>query len=82
MDDTATRHQENSSTTFVRLHATARADGHELAHISYRGSTGLEKFYERCGYVETGRVPGGLRFSFGDRDDVDMTYRPDGRPLL
>lgn len=63
------------------LHATARSDGYELAHISYRGGTGLEKFYEQCGYVETGRVPAGLRFSFGDRDDVDMTRRLDGCPL-
>ncbi|XAS76739.1 GNAT family N-acetyltransferase [Dermatophilaceae bacterium Sec6.4] len=63
------------------LHATARANDYELVQISYRGGTGLEKFYEKCGYVETGRVPGGLRFSFGDRDDVDMTRRLDGQPL-
>lgn len=63
------------------LHATARVGGYDLAHISYRGGTGLDVFYKRCGYVETGRVPGGLRFSFGERDDVDMTRRLNGLPL-
>lgn len=63
------------------LHARARGDGRELVQIDYRGGTGLGVFYERCGYVETGRVPGGLRFSFGDRDDVAMTRRLDGLAL-
>lgn len=63
------------------LHARARKHGRELVQIDYRGGTGLGAFYERCGYVETGRMPGGLRFSFGDRDDVAMTRRLDGLPL-
>lgn len=63
------------------LHAHARSQGCELVQIDYRGGTGLGAFYQRCGYVETGRVPGGLRFSFGDRDDVAMTRRLDGLPL-
>ncbi len=63
------------------LHATAREQGRELVQIAYRGGSGLDIFYGQCGYVETGRVPGGLRFSFGDRDDVDMARRLDGRPL-
>ena len=63
------------------LHARARQEGRELVQIDYRGGTGLGAFYERCGYVETGRVPGGLRFTFGDRDDVAMARRLDGLPL-
>ncbi|AKU18515.1 hypothetical protein VV02_00910 [Luteipulveratus mongoliensis] len=63
------------------LHVEAREAGRELVEIAYRGGTGLGAFYESCGYVETGRVPGGLRFSFGDRDDVQMTRRLDGHPL-
>ena len=63
------------------VHATARQQGHEIVTITYRGGTGLGGFYDRCGYLETGRVPGGLRFGFGDRDDVHMARRLDGRPL-
>lgn len=63
------------------LHAQARAVGREIVDIGYRGGTGLGEFYESCGYVETGRVPGGLRFSFGTRDDVHMARRLDGLPL-
>ena len=63
------------------LHARAREHGRELVQINYRGGTGLGAFYERCGYLETGRVLGGLRFSFGDRDDVAMSRRLDGLPL-
>lgn len=59
------------------LHAVARRDGVEISEISYRGGTGLEKFYDALGYVETGRVPGGLRFSWGDVDDVAMARRLD-----
>ena len=63
------------------LHVQARRGDRELVQIDYRGGTGLGAFYERCGYVETGRIPGGLRFSFGDRDDVAMTRRLDGLAL-
>lgn len=58
------------------LHGHARRDGVEISEISYRGGTGLEKFYEQFGYAETGRVAGGLRFRWGDEDDVAMA-----RPL-
>ncbi|MBD2759651.1 GNAT family N-acetyltransferase [Yimella sp. cx-573] len=58
------------------LHGVARRDGMEICEIGYRGGTGLESFYERFGYRETGRVVGGLRFSWGDEDDVAMA-----RPL-
>lgn len=57
------------------LHGQARRDGVEICEISYRGGTGLEKFYEQLGYVETGRLPGGLRFSWGEVDDVAMARR-------
>lgn len=57
------------------LHRQARLLGREIVEIGYRGGTGLGAFYERAGYVECGRVPGGLRFSFGERDDVSMLRR-------
>ncbi|MDE9366577.1 GNAT family N-acetyltransferase [Luteipulveratus sp. YIM 133132] len=63
------------------LHARARSHGRAIAEIAYRGGTGLGDFYAGVGYVETGRLPGGLQFSFGTRDDVSMARRLDGRPL-
>lgn len=57
------------------LHGTARREGAEICEIAYRGGTGLESFYAPLGYVETGRVVGGLRFSWGDVDDVAMARR-------
>ncbi|WP_106539245.1 GNAT family N-acetyltransferase [Haloactinopolyspora alba] len=51
----------------------ARADGLEFLHLTYRDGTGLGRFYESCGYVETGRVPGMIRVAPGDdRDSVIM----------
>lgn len=54
------------------LHRVAREQGIEICEIGYRGGTGLERFYRQFGYVETGRLPGGLRFSWGAEDDVSM----------
>ncbi len=51
----------------------ARADGLEFLHLTYRDGLGLRRFYESCGYVETGRVPDMIRVAPGDdRDSVIM----------
>ncbi|MGR8009031.1 N-acetyltransferase family protein [Streptomyces hypolithicus] len=52
----------------------ARAsDGIEAIRLTCRGGTGADRFYERCGYKEVGRVPGAIRVGPGDdRDDVIM----------
>ncbi|TWP37855.1 GNAT family N-acetyltransferase [Leekyejoonella antrihumi] len=63
------------------MHAIARDHGVEVARLNYRGGTGVGAFYETCGYREIGRLPRGLRFTFGDVDDVDMARRLDGHPL-
>lgn len=48
-------------------------DGIEAVRLTCRGGTGLERFYERCGYKEVGRVPGALRVAPGDdRDDITL----------
>lgn len=60
------------------LHAVARRRGAQLATLGYRSGMGLGRFYAGAGYLETGRVRDGLRFSFGPRDDVQMVYRLDG----
>ncbi|MBA5225396.1 MULTISPECIES: GNAT family N-acetyltransferase [Streptomyces] len=47
--------------------------GIEAIRLTCRGGTGLERFYEACGYKEVGRVPGAIRVGPGDdRDDVTM----------
>jgi GNAT superfamily N-acetyltransferase len=41
--------------------------------LTCRGGLGLERFYERCGYKEVGRIPGVIRVAPGDdRDEVFM----------
>lgn len=58
------------------MHRAARADGAEIAELGVRGGYGTEVFYERCGYTETGRLPGGIRVAPGDdRDDISMARR-------
>jgi GNAT superfamily N-acetyltransferase len=52
---------------------TARTWGLAGLKLTLRGGLGLETFYGRCGYTETGRVPGAIRVAPGDdRDDVTM----------
>ncbi|MFD4988642.1 GNAT family N-acetyltransferase [Streptomyces sp. NPDC058374] len=57
---------------------TAREDlGLEQLHLAARGGAGLEKFYGRLGWRESGRRPGALRFAPGDdRDEVLMFLAP------
>ena len=68
------------------LHALARSRGLEIVRLTCRGGRGLESFYARLGYRETGRLPGGVRFSTPDGPvdftDVELAVRTDGRPLV
>lgn len=51
----------------------ARAAGWEALQVTVRGGLGLERFYQRCGFHEVGRLPGALRLAPGDdRDEVLM----------
>ena len=41
--------------------------------VTVRAGMGTERFYERLGYVEVGRLPGALRVADGDdRDEISM----------
>ena len=61
----------------------ARTDGAEQLHLSYRSGSGLGEFYAKGGYVEVGRLPGVIRVAAGDdRDEVWMSRRVDGGPLV
>lgn len=58
-------------------HALAvREFGAELVVVEVRDGLGLDRFYERLGYTEVGRIPGGLQFEDGDRvDELFMARR-------
>jgi GNAT superfamily N-acetyltransferase len=49
-----------------------RAMGLAALQITVRAGAGTEKFYERLGYTEVGRLPGALRV--GPHDDRDEIY--------
>ena len=57
-----------------RLRDVARDEmGLEQLHLAARGGTGLEDFYTRLGWKETGRWPGKLRLAPDDtRDEILM----------
>ena len=63
------------------MHAIGRDRGIEIARLNYRDGTGVQDFYVTCGYVEVGRIPGGLRLRTRDVDDVIMARRLDGHPF-
>ncbi|GID26806.1 GNAT family N-acetyltransferase [Paractinoplanes brasiliensis] len=51
----------------------ARQMGLAGIQVTVRGGAGTEKFYERLGYREVGRIPGALRVGPGDdRDEIQM----------
>ncbi len=53
------------------LHGIARSLGLEQLHLTVRGGTGVEGFYERFGYTVIGRHPGAIRVAPGDdRDEL------------
>ncbi|MET9535224.1 GNAT family N-acetyltransferase [Streptomyces sp. NPDC006649] len=56
--------------------AARTLDGIEAIRLTCRGGTGVDRFYESCGYKEVGRVPDAIRVAPGDdRDDI-MMYLP------
>ncbi|HEU5356961.1 MAG TPA: GNAT family N-acetyltransferase [Actinocrinis sp.] len=57
----------------AEIERVARGMGLEMLTLDCRGGTGNDVFYKKCGYVEYGRLPGGLRLSADDyRDQVLM----------
>ncbi|MFI5840127.1 GNAT family N-acetyltransferase [Catenuloplanes sp. NPDC051500] len=51
----------------------ARASGWEALHLTVRAGNGTERFYQRAGYKEVGRLPGAIRVAPGDdRDEIHM----------
>jgi RimJ/RimL family protein N-acetyltransferase/GNAT superfamily N-acetyltransferase len=65
------------------MHRVAREQEVEVALLDVRSGLGATRFYEACGYVEVGRVPGVIRVAPGDdRDSVVMARRLDGAPMV
>jgi predicted N-acetyltransferase YhbS len=57
-------------------HSYARAAGLEQLHLTVRGGTGTETFYERHGYRVVARIPEVIRLSAcDDRDEIYMVAR-------
>jgi GNAT superfamily N-acetyltransferase len=58
------------------VHDEAQRMGMEMLHLTVRGGTGRERFYEQLGYAEFGRLPGGFRVGPGDdRDEIHLYVR-------
>jgi GNAT superfamily N-acetyltransferase len=74
----AYRNQGIGSALMHRLRQVARDEmGLEQLHLAARGGTGLEDFYARLGWRETGRWPGKLRLAHDDtRDEILMFLTP------
>lgn len=49
--------------------------GWQALHVTVRAGLGLEKFYDRLGYREVGRLPGALRVASGDDRDEILMWR-------
>ncbi len=65
------------------MHRVARDQNVEVVVLDVRSGLGTTRFYEGCGYVEIGRVPGVIRVAPGDdRDSVVMARRLDGHPMV
>ena len=76
MVDPARRGRGYGSALLNALHEAARGLGLEQIHLSVRGGTGTERFYERHGYVAICRIPDAIRVAPGDdREEIYMILR-------
>jgi RimJ/RimL family protein N-acetyltransferase len=83
MTDPSARRRNLGHLLMAGTHRVAREAGVEVLTLSVRSGTGLSRFYEACGYAESGRVLGAIRVAPGDeRDDITMTRRLDDRTVL
>lgn len=78
MTDPEARGRNLGRLLMAGTHRVARDLGVEILTLGVRSGTGTTKFYEACGYHESGRVLGAIRVAHGDeRDDITMTRRLD-----
>jgi GNAT superfamily N-acetyltransferase len=63
--------QGAGSQLLAGVDGVARELGLEQLHLTVRGGTGVERFYERFGFTVIGRHPGAIRVAPGDdRDEL------------
>jgi hypothetical protein len=48
--------------------------GHRVLETACRAATPAEAVYRRLGFIEWGRLPGGIRESWGERRVFDAVY--------
>ena len=83
MTDPSRRGRNLGRLLMAAMHRVAREQGVEVVVLDVRSGLGTTGFYEGCGYVEVGRVPGIIRVASGDdRDSVIMARRLDGKPMV
>ncbi len=83
MTDPRRRGRNLGRLLMAAMHRVAREQGVEIAVLDVRSGLGTTRFYEGCGYVEVGRVPGVVRVAArDDRDSVVMARRLDGRAMV
>ena len=83
MTDPRMRGRNLGRLLLAAMHRVAREQHVEVGLVDVRSGLGTTRFYERCGYVEVGRLPGVIRVAPGDdRDCVVMARRLDDRPLV
>jgi GNAT superfamily N-acetyltransferase len=58
----------------AELRNRAQAMGIEMLEVSCRADTPAEQVYPRLGFVEYGRLPRGIKESWGDQRVFDMVY--------
>ncbi|MEO7423195.1 MAG: GNAT family N-acetyltransferase, partial [Ornithinibacter sp.] len=83
MTDPSRRGRNLGRLLMAAMHRVAREQGVEVVVLDVRSGLGTTGFYEGCGYVEVGRVPGIIRVApRDDRDSVIMARRLDGKPMV
>ena len=61
------------SALLAEAERVARESGWEALHLTVRAGNNTERFYQRAGYKEVGRLPGAIRVAPGDdRDEIHM----------
>lgn len=75
MTDPARRGRNLGRLLMAAMHRVAREGGVEIGELGVRAGLGTEEFYASLGWVECGRLPGGIRVAPGDERDDHWMWR-------
>lgn len=75
MTDPARRGRNLGRLLMAAMHRVAREGGVEIGELGVRAGLGTEEFYASLGWVECGRLPGGIRVAPGDERDDHLMWR-------